>query len=284
MIRVLLPLGLAFIMFSLGLGLKVTDFRQVLRRPGVIATGLAAQMLLLPLIAAAVALWMELPAEWAVGLMILAASPGGVTAGIVTRLALGETALSISLTVLTSLLAFVSVPLIVGAGLGYFGGASMEVRLPIGQAAGGLLLVTLLPVTLGLWFSQRRIFDAQKKKLIHRGATGVFVLIVLFTFVDQWPTIREHFAQLGLACLLLNLGTMGSGALLGGLLGLPAASRVALAMECGIQNSALGITLAVTVLAAPQLAAPSVIYALLMNVTAFAVIGSRRLMLRTGPV
>jgi len=278
MTRTLLPLGLAFIMFSLGLGLKVGDFRQVLRRPGAIAIGLLAQMLLLPLTAAAIALWLELPGEWAVGLMILAACPGGVTAGIVTRLALGETALSISLTVLTSLLAFVSVPLIVGASLSYFGTEAMEVSLPLGQTAGGLLLVTLLPVTLGLWSSERGVFAGHAQGLIHRGATWVFVLIVLFTFFDQWSAISDHFAQVGLASLLLNLITMGSGAVLGGLLGLPAASRVALAMECGIQNSALGITLAVTVLAAPQLAVPSVIYALLMNATAFGVIGYRRLL------
>lgn len=277
MIRVLLPLGLAFIMFSLGLGLKVADFRRVLRRPGVIAIGLLAQMLLLPLTAAGIALWLELPGEWAVGLMVLAACPGGVTAGIVTRLALGETALSISLTVLTSLLAFVSVPLVVGAGLGYFGAESMVVSLPLGQTAGGLLIVTLLPVTLGLWSSERGTFGERTKYLVHRGATWVFVLIVLFTFFDQWTAISEHFAQVGLASLLLNLVTMGTGALLGGLLGLPVASRVALAMECGIQNSALGITLAVTVLAAPQLAVPSVIYALLMNITAFSVIAYRRL-------
>lgn len=284
MIRLLLPMGLAFIMFSLGLGLKVADFRQVLRRPGVIAVGLLAQMLLLPLTAAAIALWLELPGEWAVGLMILAACPGGVTAGIVTRLALGETALSISLTVLTSLLAFISVPLVVCASLSYFGGESMAVTLPLRQTAGGLLLVTLLPVTLGLWSSERQFFGTHKQQLVHRGATWVFVLIVLFTFVDQWSAISNHFAQLGLACLLLNLVTMGNGALLGSLLRVPTASGVALAMECGIQNSALGITLAVTVLAVPQLAVPSVIYALLMNVTAFSVIGYRRVRARAVPV
>lgn len=281
MVRMLLPLGLAFIMFSLGLGLQVADFRRVLRRPGVIAIGLLAQMLLLPLTAALIAVLLDLPGEWAVGLMILAACPGGVTAGIVTRLALGETALSISLTVLTSLLAFVSVPLVVGAGMAWFGTGSTPVRLPLAQTAGGLLLVTLLPVALGLWSSERQIFAAHTQHLIHRGATWVFVAIVLFTFVDQWAAISDHFAQVGLASLLLNIFAMTSGALLAGVLGLTSASRVALAMECGIQNSALGITLAVTVLAAPQLAVPSVIYALLMNVTAFGVIGYRQLTART---
>jgi BASS family bile acid:Na+ symporter len=263
-------------MFSLGLGLKVADFRLVLRRPQGIAAGLLAQMLLLPLTAFAIALLLKLPGEWAVGLMILAASPGGVTAGIVTRLALGETALSISLTMLTSLLAFVSVPLIVGAGMAYFGSGSVSIRLPLGQTVGGLFLVTLLPVTLGLWSSERGRVPPHIQQLIHRFATGIFVLIVLFTFVDQWQSISGRIVDIGLASLMLNVATMATGATLGWLLALPTASRVALAMECGIQNSALGITLAISILAAPQLAVPSVIYALAMNVTAFAVIGYRR--------
>ena len=277
MIRILLPLGLAFIMFSLGLGLRLEDFRRVLHRPGVLAVGLLAQMVLLPLSAAAIALLLRLPAEWAIGLMVLAACPGGVTAGMVTRLALGETALSISLTLLTSLLAFVSVPLVVSLSLSYFGAESMSIRLPVLQTAGTLVLVTLLPLSLGLWLSERRIMGESVRKMVHQAATLVFVLIVLFTFIDQWAAIRDHFTDIGLASLLLNLGTMATGALLGMLLTLPTASRVALAMECGIQNSALGITLAVSVLAMPMLAVPSVVYALLMNLTAFAVIGYRRM-------
>ena len=277
MIRILLPLGLAFIMFSLGLGLRLEDFRRVLHRPGVLAVGLLAQMVLLPLSAATIALLLEMPAEWAIGLMILAACPGGVTAGMVTRLALGETALSISLTMLTSVLAFVSVPLIVAMALGHFGSESLHVRLPFLQTAGTLVLITLLPLSLGLWLSEKRTLSEAWRRISHRAATLVFVLIVLFTFIDQWTAIRAHFADIGLASLLLNLVTMATGAVLGMLLTLPAASRVALAMECGIQNSALGITLAVSVLAMPMLAVPSVVYALLMNLTAFAVIGYRQM-------
>ena len=277
MVRALLPMGLAFIMFSLGLGLKTVDFRRVLQRPGAIFAGLVAQMLLLPLTAVGIALWLGLSGKWAIGLMILAASPGGVTAGIVTRLARGETALSISLTVLTSLLAFISVPLIVGAGMQYFDTGTAAVRLPLGQTIGGLFLVTLLPVGLGLWLSERGRLTAQVRQLVHRAATAVFVLIVLFTFVDQWSSISRNFADIGLASLALNVTTMTTGAALAWLLALPVPSRVALAMECGIQNSALGITLAVSVLGMPELAIPSVVYALLMNITAFGVIGYRQL-------
>jgi BASS family bile acid:Na+ symporter len=276
MIGLLLPLGLAFIMFSLGLSLRLHDFRRAVSRPLALFLGLLAQVALLPLTAFLIAKGLALPAEAAVGLMILAACPGGVTAGMVTYLARGDTALSISLSAITSLLTFVTVPLIVGASLLYFMDTSSVVNLPTGQLVGGLFLVTLLPLGLGLWLSESQRLGAQAVQLVHRAATTVFILIVGFTFFDQWPAITSHLPALGPACLLLNLVTMGTGALLGTLSGLTSAERVALAMECGIQNSALGITLALSMLAMPALAIPSVIYAVLMNASALGVILWRR--------
>ena len=277
MIKLLLPLGLAFIMFSLGLGLKLADFRRVLTRPDAIALGLLAQVLLLPATAWLIATGLALAPEAAVGLMILAACPGGVTAGMVTHLARGETALSISLTALTSMVAFISVPLIVGGSLAYFMGDAASVSLPVGQTVGGLFLITLLPVAVGLWLNETERIGVRHAQTIHRVATGVFVLIVLFTFASQWPAMARHFPSVGPAALRLNGLTMLTGALLGALVRLDGAGRVALAMECGMQNSALGITLAVSLLAAPALAVPAVIYAFLMNLTAFAVIVVRRM-------
>lgn len=276
MIGLLLPLGLAFIMFSLGLSLRLHDFRRAFSRPLALFLGLLAQVALLPLTAFLIAKGLALPAEAAVGLMILAACPGGVTAGMVTYLARGDTALSISLSAITSLLTFVTVPLVVGASLLYFMDTSSVVNLPIGQLVGGLFLVTLLPLGLGLWLSESQRLGGQAVQLVHRAATTVFILIVAFTFFDQWPAITSHLPALGPACLLLNLVTMGTGALLGILSGLTSAERVALAMECGIQNSALGITLALSMLAMPALAIPSVIYAVLMNASALGVILWRR--------
>lgn len=272
---VLLPIGLAFIMLSLGLGLKPDDFRRVLTRPGVIAAGLIAQVVLLPVTGLVIATVLDLAPQAAVGLMILTACPGGVTAGMVTRLAGGDTALSISLTALTSLLAFVTVPLVVGASLGHFLGESMPIRLPVGQAVGGLFLITLLPVGIGLALRVRKILSGAAITRVHQAATGVFASIVLYTFVDQWPAMRDHFASVGVACLMLNLATMATGGLLAVAARLPVAGRIALAMECGMQNSALGITLAISLMALPELAIPSVIYALLMNITAFAFIAAR---------
>ncbi len=276
MIGKLLPLGLAFIMFSLGLGLRLDDFRRALARPLALALGLLAQLVLLPLTALAIVVLLGLEPGSAVGLMILAACPGGVTAGMVTFLARGDTALSISLSALTSLAAFVTVPLIVGASLTGFLGATEAVAVPVGQLVVGLLLVTVLPVGLGLWLGESGRVSAARCRAVQRAATVLFVLIVLYTFIDQWPAVRAHFPAVGLACLLLNLLTMATGTALGAVARLPAASRVALAMECGMQNSALGITLAISLLARPDLAVPCVIYAMLMNLSAFAVIGGRR--------
>lgn len=276
MIETLLPIGLAFIMFSLGLSLEVADFRRALGRPQAVILGLLAQIVLLPLTAFLIATGMALSPEAAVGLMILAACPGGVTAGMVTYLARGDTALSISLSAITSLLAFLTVPLIVSGSLGHFMQTKAAVDVPTGQLIGGLFVVTLLPVALGLWLSETGRLSASGQRMVHKSATAVFILIVAFTFFNQWPAITHHLPALGPACLSLNLITMLTGAALAAGAGLPGRQRVALAMECGIQNSALGITLALSLLAQPALAVPSVIYAVLMNATAITVILWRR--------
>lgn len=229
--RSLMPLGLAFIMFSLGLGLRVRDFRRVLRRPGVLVAGLFAQMVWLPLTGLLIARLLDLSTQWVIGLMILAACPGGVTADMFTRLAGGETALSISLTILTSLLAFVSVHLVVGMSLDFFGAGAIGIRLPVGMTASMLVLVTLLPLMLGIWLGEREVLGATTRRRVHAVASVVFVLIVLSTFYHQWPTISAHVDDIGLATLLLNLTTVGMAALLGSLLGVSAAARVALMSE-----------------------------------------------------
>lgn len=270
-LAVLLPLGLAFIMFSLGLGLGLADFRRVLAQPRAVVAGMVGQVVVLPAIAFSIASGFQLGPEVATGLMILAACPGGVTAGLVTNLARGDTALSITLTALTSVVAFVTVPLVVGGSLVYFAGQAILIRLPAGQLAGGLFLLTVLPVAAGMalrqWGPGLRL-----ERPVKRLATGVFLAIVIATFVNQWDTLVRHFPTVGPATLALNLLTMTAGYGIGRLQELPTASRIAMSMECGMQNSALGITLAVSLLGAPALAIPSVVYALLMNVTALAVI------------
>ena len=276
-ISTLLPAGLAFIMFALGLKLRVADFRRTLTYPVAVSLGLVAQTLLLPLTAFGIAKLFGLAPETAVGLMILAACPGGVTAAMITDLSRGDTCLSITLTACTSLLSFFTVPIIVGFSLVHFLGQSAPVDYPMGQAVGGLFLITLVPVSAGLLLNEAGWLTPAIAKAIGRLASIIFLVIVFVTFFTEWPNITEHFAAVGPAILMLNVTTMATGALLGLAGRLPAAGRVALAVECGIQNSALGITVAVSLLSLSGLAVPSVIYAFLMNITALALIIVRQL-------
>jgi len=264
-------------MFALGLKLSVADFRRVLAYPVAVTLGLVAQTLLLPLTAFGIAKLLGLAPETAVGLMILAACPGGVTAAMITDLARGDTCLSITLTACTSLLSFITVPIVVGFSLLHFLGQSAPVDLPVGQAIGGLFLITLVPVAAGLLFNEAGWLTPAVAKAIGRLATIVFLAIVFATFFTEWPNISTHFAAVGPAILLLNMTTMATGAALGAAGRLPTAGRIALAVECGIQNSALGITVAVSLLSVSGLAVPSVIYAFLMNITALALIIVRQL-------
>ena len=271
-------------MFALGLKLRVADFRRIFTFPLAVSLGLAAQTVLLPLTAFGIVGLFGLAPETAVGLMILAACPGGVTAAMITDLSRGDTCLSITLTACTSLLSFVTVPIIVGFSLVHFLGQSAPVDYPMGQAVGGLFLVTLVPVAAGLLFNESGRVATAVAKVIGRLATIVFLLIVFVTFFTEWPNITEHFAAVGPAILVLNVTTMATGALLGFAGRLPAAGRIALAVECGIQNSALGITVAVSLLSLSGLAVPSVIYAFLMNITALALIIVRQLQVGRTPV
>jgi BASS family bile acid:Na+ symporter len=273
----LLPAGLAFIMFALGLKLSVADFRRVFTYPVAVGLGLVAQTLLLPLTAFGITAVFDLAPQAAVGLMILAACPGGVTAAMITELSRGDTCLSITLTACTSLLSFVTVPIIVGFSLEHFLGQATTIDFPVGQAIGGLFLVTLVPVATGLFFKEAGWLKPEAVKAIGRLATAVFLAIVFMTFFTEWPSITAHFWTIGPAILLLNVTTMGTGALLGVAGGLPGAGRIALAVECGIQNSALGITVAVSLVSVSELAVPSVIYAFLMIITALALIVVRQL-------
>lgn len=276
MIEFLLPMALALIMFSLGLGLDLANFKRVLMRPGILLAGLLAQVIGLPVIAFIVASTLSLEPMQAAGLMILAACPGGATAGLLTRLAGGETALSITLSVLTGALAFLTVPLVVGAGLGHFLGASYSLSLPFLQIIVSLVLVTLLPVSIGVWLKESGRCPKGMEVALHRLATLLFLLMVTYTFVAHWGAITDALPTLGAACLLVNVFGMFSGLLIGALARADRPARIALAMECGIQNAALGMTLALSVIGEPLLAAASVTYALLMNVTALVVITYRQ--------
>lgn len=277
-IDLFLPLALAFIMFSLGITLVPDDFLRVFSRPRAIGIGLIGQMLLLPLLAFALLKLSPLSGEMAVGVMILAACPGGVSSGLLTLLARGDTALSISLTALSSVAALLSLPLILDFSLTHFLGASALVTMPLGRTVGGVFLLTALPVTLGMSLRhfRPRLADRLDKPL-GRLATLLFLLIVIATFLGQREVLLQNLPSLGPLLFALNLLTMAAGYGAAAAFKLERAGCIAVAMECGLQNAALGIFVASALLKVPALAVPSIVYALLMNLGALAlVLGLRR--------
>lgn len=281
---ILLPIGLATIMFALGLTLTIGDFARVFAQPKAIAVGLFSQVLIVPLLAFLIATAMQLPPELAMGLMLLAACPSGASAGLITHLAGGKTALSISLTAITSVLSVISTPLVVNYALLHFTGATAATDLPIAKMIRGMFLLTTIPVAAGM--ALRHILPrltARIEPVTGRIAVLIFLAIVLATFVDQRQVLATHLMSIGPAALLLNIAVMVAGFSLAAGTGLEAPDRIAIAVEAGLQNAALGIFLAVGVLAIPAMAVSSVVYALLMNLTAIGfILYMRRARRRSG--
>ena len=267
--NILLPIGLAFIMFAIGLSLKMEDFTRVFRYPRAVLVGLLNQIVLLPLIGFTVLLGYEGRPEFALGLMILAASPGGITSNLLTTLAGGNAALSVSMTAITSVLSVFTVPLILGFSQLTFMGQGQDVHMPIGQIMGSVLVVTAVPIALGMAIHARwsKFAETIRTKARH-AATLVFALIVISAFVGQMDNIVNYFAEIGPRLVALNVATMALGMFTALSLGLDHGDRIAISMECGLQNAALAIFVAVSVLGNPILVVPAITYALIMNVTA----------------
>ena len=266
--NLLLPLGLGIIMLGLGLGLAPDDFRRVARYPRAVLVGLALQAAVLPWIAFALALLLRLPPELAVGLMLLAASPGGATANIYSHLARGDVALNITLTAVNSLLCLATLPLILDLALRYFLGTGQYVPPPVGKVV-EVAGIIVLPVLLGMalrHFLPR--FAARMEKPIRLLSVLVLALLVAGAIGQERERLAGHFAAVGLACLLFNLASMGAGYAVPRALRLPHRQAIALAMEIGIHNGTLAIFIALNVLGNTAMSVPAAVYSLLMFFTA----------------
>jgi BASS family bile acid:Na+ symporter len=258
--NLLLPLGLGVIMLGLGLSLTVADFTRVLRMPRAVVTGLLVQTVILTAVAFALAKGFGLPPELAVGLMLLAASPGGASANIYSHLAHGDVALNITLTAVNSVLALLWLPLVVQWSLEYFYGSGAEIVAP---------MLIVLPVAIGMAFrAWRPAIAARAEKPARLAAMLFLVVIVLLAFLGERERIGGYFAQVGLACLVFNLVSMSAGYLVPLALRLPRRQAIAIAMEIGIHNGALAIYVALNVLGNQAMSVPAAVYSLIMFVTA----------------
>lgn len=266
----LLPLALGVIMFGLGLGLTMADFRRVARYPRAVLVGLTLQVLLLPWVAFAIALALRLPPELAVGLMLLAASPGGATANIYSHLARGDVALNITLTAINSLLCLATLPLILNLALEHFLGAGQYVPPPVSKVI-EVAAVIVLPVAVGMLVRAFATgFALRAEKPIRVLSVLVLALLIVGAVVQSWQVLVTHLAAVGLACLLFNLASMGTGYAAPRALRLPQTQAIAISMEIGIHNGTLAIFIALNVLGNATMSVPAAVYSLLMFFTAAA--------------
>ncbi|WP_202842869.1 bile acid:sodium symporter family protein [Luteimonas saliphila] len=264
----LLPLALGVIMLGLGLGLTPDDFKRVARYPRAVLLGLFLQTGVLPWVAFGLALAFRLSPELAVGLMLLAASPGGATANIYSHLAHGDVALNITLTAINSLLCLLTLPVILNLSLEYFLGAGQYVPPPVRKIV-EVALIIVLPVAIGMLV--RRFapgFAARMEKPIRLLSVLVLALLIVAAVAKEWSTLLASFATVGLACLLFNLASMGTGYAAPLAIRLPRRQAIAIAMEIGIHNGTLAIFIALNVLGNAAMSIPAAVYSLLMFLTA----------------
>ena len=263
---VLLPIALALIMASLGLSLTLADFRRIITEPRGVLIGLANLLVVSPLLAFAVAELYGLEAAFAVGLVLLGASPGGTLANLLTHLARGDTALSISMTALSSVAAVVTVPLFLTLAVDHFGASVADDVSMLGVVV-RVFLITLVPLAIGM---RLRALDparaAAAEPRAKRVALVVFLFVVAGAVANEWDTIVDHIGELALAALTLNVAAMTVSFTVSRIARLSNRQATAVAMELGIHNATLAIAVAVSI--ADVLAIPAAVYSAFMVLTA----------------
>jgi bile acid:Na+ symporter, BASS family len=274
---VVLPAAIAVIMCSLGMTLTAADFRRLVVAPRGVAIGMLNLALLSPLLALSTAELFDLSPELAVGLVLLGASPGGMMANMLTHLSRGDTALSITMTAISSVAAIVTVPLFLALSADHFGAGEVGDANMLGVVA-RVFAITIVPVALGMWLRGRDPARIEALYPRFRDASLVlFGLVVLGAIVSEHDTVAENAAEVGGAALALNVAAMSASFAISKLARLDDRQATAIALELGIHNAALAIAVGATLAAA--LTIPAAVYASFMLFTggAFAWAMSRRI-------
>ena len=263
------PIVLALIMLGLGLGLSIRDFTRILRNPGDFFVGFICQLIILPIVALAVALILNLPPPLAVGLMIIAAAPGGVTSNVLTKFANGDVALSISLTAIISLISIISVPFVVINSASYLG---VEIAQDISMIniALKMVLVVTIPVIIGMiirGFAQN--FILSKINFINKLTGWLFVIVFAAVWIEEKDNIFNYIKEAGLAVLILNIAMMIIAYFIAKKFVSGVPQQKCIALECGLQNGTLAVFVATLIFKDVTYIIPTAAYALLMYITGF---------------
>jgi BASS family bile acid:Na+ symporter len=264
----LLLISLALVMFGLGLSLSVADFQRLLKYPKAVVVALALQVVALPLACWALIVAFGLPPVFAVGLMLLAASPGGVSANLFSHLFGGNVAMNISLTAINTILSIVTLPLIANWAINTFAKTGQVVPLQLGKVA-EVIAVVLVPVVIGMVVAARSPGFAQRmEKPFKIFSALVLAAFALIAIAREWNALVTSFASVGPAVVVFNLLSLLAGYYLSRAAGMDKPLATAISFEIGIHNSTLAIFIALSVLDNFQLALPAAIYSVSMYITA----------------
>tara|TARA_B100001175_G_scaffold247802_1_gene214547 strand:+ start:755 stop:1600 length:846 start_codon:yes stop_codon:yes gene_type:complete len=263
------PLALALIMLGLGLGLTLKDFLRVINQPRDFIAGFVCQLLILPIVALSVALILDLPAPIAVGLMIIAAAPGGVTSNVLTKFANGDVALSISLTAVVSLISIITVPFVVITSADILG-VTISTNVSMAGIALKMALVVTLPVIIGMLI--RKFADnliSSNLNLINRITGILFIIVFAAIWIEERENILTYLAQAGLAVLILNVAMMTFAFYIAKFYASGISQRKCISLECGLQNGTLAVFVATQMFNDMAYMIPTAAYALIMYITGF---------------
>lgn len=266
---VVIPLCLFLIMMGMGLTLVVNDFKRVIKFPKAVSIGLVNQLIMLPVIGFALANIMPLRPEYAVGVMLLVLCPGGTTSNLFTYLAKGDVALSVTMTAIASVITVFTIPIVLSYSLIHFMGAGSEFQLPIAKTMISLIVITILPISIGMLIKRfaPRVADKSQVWVSRFGVTFLALLVVFLGYVQR-DIIVDAFINVGPVSLILNVVTMALGYFSSKLLGLNLAQRTSITLEVGLQNSTLSIFMALTLLSNYDMSMTPAIYTLIMFFTA----------------
>ena len=264
----LLFIALGLVMFGLGLSLTVGDFTRLLHHPRAVVLALVLQVLVLPAACYALIVLLGVALIYAVGLMLLAASPGGVSANLFSHLFGGNVAMNISLTAINTVLSIISLPLITNWAINTFAHTGQVVPLQFGKVV-EVIVIVLVPVVLGMWVHRRvPSFSVRMEKPMKTFSAVVLAAFALIAMAKEWSALVESFAGIGPAVLLFNAISLASGYYLSRAAGLDKSMATAISFEIGIHNSTLAIFIALSVLNNFQLALPAAIYSVSMYLMA----------------
>lgn len=267
--NMILAIALMLVMWGMGLSLVVDDFKRVLRYPKAVIIGLLSQLILLPLIAYGLVILLNVPADIAIGVMILAACPGGATSNLISHLANADTALSVSLTAITSIVTVVTIPLIVNFALESFLDQSHLIHLDFLETIIKIGMIILIPIALGM--TVRRVwplFAHRLGKPVRIASAVILLLIIVGIVIKEKEVLPGYFVDAGIVTLLLNVSTMGVGFGLGRLFKLSAPQAASISIETGIQNGTLALAIAGGLLNNTAFAIAPAVYSLIMFFTA----------------